>query len=206
MGCESDEAALLRLALQGDETALGDLLMHVHDRLARVVRFRLDPRLRGRVDASDIVQETLVEAVSRFPGYRASPAMPFFLWIRFLAVQKLCMFHRRHLGAQSRDAAREVSLYGRGGTEVTSTLLAARLAGKLTSPSLAAVRAETRLRLEGALQAMEPIDREIIAMRHFEWLNNQETAQLLGISESAASNRYVRAIKRLKATLESDAI
>ncbi|KAA5539586.1 sigma-70 family RNA polymerase sigma factor [Roseiconus nitratireducens] len=194
---------LLDQALQGDNQVLGDLLMRHHDRLVRVVSFRMDPRIRGRVDPADVVQETFLEAMTRFADYRRDPKMPFFLWLRFLTVQKLCLFHRRHLGVLARDVSRDVSVFSGPSPEVSSAVLAAHLIGKLTTPSQAAIRAETQSQLEDALNLMEPIDREVIALRHFEWLTNQETAQVLHLTESAASNRYVRAVKRLKVILDT---
>ena len=127
--------------------------------------------------------------------------MPFFVWRRFITMQKLCELHRKHLGAQARDAAREISLYNGACPEATSAVLAAQLLGRRTTPSQAAIRAETKLCLEQALNLMDPIDREVLALRHFEQLTNTETAQVLGIDPSASSNRYVRAIKRLKQVL-----
>lgn len=199
---DSQTALLLQRALDGEPGALGDLLMRDNERLTRVVKFRMDPRLRGRVDASDVVQEAFLEATTRFDEYKRDAKMPFFLWLRFLTMQQLCALHRRHLGVQARDVSRDISLFNGPSPEITSAVLAAQLIGKLTTPSQAAIRAETRLRLEEALNSMEPIDREVLAMRHFEWLSNQETARLLGIAESAASNRYVRAVKRLRFILD----
>ena len=200
----SDTSVLLDRASAGDPRALGELLLEHRDRLLRVVSFRMDRRLRGRIDPSDVVQDAYLEATTRFPDYVNDRKMPFFLWLRFLTVQKLCELHRRHLGAQARDAAREVSLYNGPLPQATSAVLAAQLLGKHTTPSQAAVRAEVKTQLEEALNAMDTIDREVLALRHFEHLTNTEAARVLGISESAASNRYVRAIKRLKKILEQD--
>ena len=124
--------------------------------------------------------------------------MPFFLWLRQLTGQKLIDLHRQHLGARMRDAGQEVSLYRGALPQASSQSLAAQLLGRLTSASQAAIRAETQLRVQEALNSMDPIDREVLALRHFEQLSNGETAQVLGLSESAASNRFVRALMRLK--------
>ena len=182
----------------GDPEALGDLLMRDFDRLTRVVKFRMDSRLRGRIDASDVVQEAYVEATARFEEYKRDAKMPFFLWLRFLTLQKLVELHRRNLNVKARDASRELSLYNGPLPEATSAVLAAQLIGKLTTPTQAAVRAETKVQLEDALNSMGAIDREVLALRHFEQLTNAEASRVLGINESAASNRYVRAAKRLK--------
>jgi RNA polymerase sigma-70 factor (ECF subfamily) len=129
--------------------------------------------------------------------------MPFFLWLRFLTSQKLLELHRHHLGAQARDAGREVSLHRGSLPGTSSAALAAQLLGHLTQPSQAAIRAEMKIRLQDALNSMDPLDREVLALRHFEHLSNAETAQTLGIGESAASKRYVRALRRLKEILTS---
>jgi RNA polymerase sigma-70 factor (ECF subfamily) len=168
-----------------------------------MVALRLDHRLQGRFDASDVIQEAYLEASRRLADYLKQPNMPFFLWLRFITGQKLLELHRYHLGAQARDAGREVSLYRGSLPETTSAALAAQLLGHLTRPSEAAIRAETKVRLQEALNRMEPLEREVLALRHFEHLSNAETAQVLGIQESAASKRYLRALKRLKDILTS---
>ena len=194
----SESSDLLRRAGQGDAQALGQLLETHRKRLCRMARLRLDPRLQGRIDPSDVIQETYLEAAERLAEYLRDPKMPFFLWLRFLTGQKLVVLRRHHLGTQSRDAARELSIYHGAMPEASSACLAAQLLGKRTAPLEAAIRAEMKLRLQEALNGMEPMDREVLALRHFEQFNNAETAQLLGISESGASSRYLRALKRLK--------
>ena len=202
MSDDVDTSQLLHRATSGDAVALGDLLTREGDRLTRAVRLRMDSRLRGRIDARDVVQEAFLEATVRFEKYVCDAKMPFFLWLRFLTMQKLVELHRRHLGVKARDVSREFSLYNGPTPDASSGALAAQLVGKLTTPSQAAVRAETRLQLEEALNSMDMIDREVLALRHFEQLSNAEAAQVLRISESAASNRYVRAAKRLRSLLE----
>jgi RNA polymerase sigma-70 factor (ECF subfamily) len=192
---------LLRSAAGGDTARWGELLARHRERLRRMVALRLDRRLQGRIDPSDVIQEAYLDATVRLPDYLKQPAMPFFLWLRFLAGQKLLELHRRHLGAQARDAGREVSLYRGALPETTSAALAAQLLGRLTQPSQAAIRAEMKVRLQEALNRMDPLDREVLALRHFEHLTNAEAARVLHIEESAASKRYVRALKRLKEVL-----
>jgi RNA polymerase sigma-70 factor, ECF subfamily len=196
------ESEWLERVRQGDREALGARLELYRPRLERVVAFRMDARLRGRIDSADVVQEAFLDATNRLDDYLADPPMPFFLWVRFLTVQKLSELYRRHLGTKSRDAGREISLNGGMASQTTSAVLAAQLIGRQSTPSQAAIRAETRLHLEEALNSMEPIDCEVLALRHFEQLDNRETARVLGISESAASNRYVRAIRRLKQIMD----
>jgi RNA polymerase sigma-70 factor (ECF subfamily) len=156
------------------------------------------------VDPSDVIQEAYVEAVRRMPEYEREPApMPLFLWLRFLTAQALQTEHRRHLGAQARDAAREISISGGRVPQASSAALAAQLLGHDTRASEAAIRAERKLRLESALNSMDSIDREVLALRHFEQLSNSECARVLELSESAATKRYIRALKRLKEILTS---
>ncbi len=193
----------LEKASQGDQRALTALLSHHRDRLRKTVSLRLDQRLQGRIDPSDVIQEAFLEATSRLEGYRKKSSMPFFLWLRFITLQKLLALHRRHLGTQKRDASREVSIYHTGTPQASSSALAAQLLGRQSSPSQAAQRAELRNRLQHALDRMEPIDREVLVLRHFEELTNSEAAQVLEISPTAANNRYVRALRRLKEILAS---
>jgi RNA polymerase sigma-70 factor (ECF subfamily) len=198
---DPEDTSLLRLAARGDQAAWGTLLERSRDRLKRMVALRLDRRLQGRVDASDIIQEAHLEATARLREYARNPAMPWFVWLRFLVGQQLLSVHRRHLGAQARDAGREISIHQGGLPEATSASLAARLLGRNTRASEALARAERKLRLEEALNRMDPLDREVLALRHFEQLSNAETAAVLGIHESAASKRYLRALKRIKDVL-----
>ena len=127
--------------------------------------------------------------------------MPFFLWLRYITGQRLIMLHRKHLGAQMRDAGQEVSLYQGSLPQATSISLAQQLLGRFTSVSHAAVRAELQVKVQEALNSMDPIDREVLALRHFEMLSNAETAEVLGLTKTAASNRYIRALGRLKEIL-----
>jgi RNA polymerase sigma-70 factor (ECF subfamily) len=197
----SDTSELLRRAGQGDQQALGDLFFRHRERLRRMVQLRLDRRLQGRIDPSDVLQEAYVEVSRALADYLRDPYLPFFLWLRLLTGRKLQALHRRHLGTKIRDAGREVSLHRGALPQASSVSLAAQLLGRFTTPSQAAVRAELQMRMQEALNGMEPLDREVLALRHFEQLSNAETAQVLNLSEAAASNRYVRALTRLKKIL-----
>lgn len=189
---------LLARAAAGDAAALGSLLNRDRDRLRRMVALRLDRRLAGRVDPSDVIQEAQLEAAERLGEYVANPCMPFFLWLRLITGQRLAGVHRHHLGAKMRAAGREVALYRGPLPEATSAALAARLLGHATRPSEAAVRAEVKVRLQEALNSMDPLDREVLSLRHFEHLSTAETARELSISEEAARKRHLRALRRLK--------
>jgi RNA polymerase sigma-70 factor (ECF subfamily) len=192
---------LLRRVADGDRESWGALLTRHQARLRRLVAFRMDPRLQGRIDAADVVQEVYLAAWKHLDDYLRQPPMPFFLWLRGIAGNKLLELHRHHLGTPMRDARREVSLYRGPLPEATSAALAAQLLGRYTRPSEAAMRAEAKLRLQEALNSMEPIDREVLALRHFEHLTTAEAAQVLGIKEAAAGKRYLRALERLREVL-----
>lgn len=193
-----DTLALLERARAGDAHALNEIFAGHRDRLRRMVELRLDPRLQARVDASDVIQDAYLEVATRLPDYLRDPQLPLFLWLRLVVGERLVTLHRHHLGTQMRDAGREVSLYREALPAASSAALAAQLLGKHTSPTQAAMRAERALRIQEALNTLEPLDREVLALRHFEQLSRAETAQVLGIAEAAAAKRYIRALKRLK--------
>lgn len=195
---ESTEVAgMLQRAAAGDRAAASWLYANYRHRLKALVNLRLDRRLASRVDASDVVQEALLEADRRLGDYFAAPPMEFYLWLRFLAVQKLIDLHRHHLQTQKRSARRELSLQNHA-PEASSACLAMQLLGKLTTPTEAARRAELQQLMQAALEGLDPLDREVLALRHFERLSNEETAQVLGLSRSGASKRYIVALARLR--------
>jgi RNA polymerase sigma-70 factor (ECF subfamily) len=198
---DTADEPLLRGAAAGDEEALAELFGRYRKRLRQMVRLRLDRRLQGRIDPSDVLQEVYLDVAQQIHHYLDKPEMPFLLWLRLVAGQRLMRVHRQHLGAAMRDVGREVSLYRGALPQVSSVSLAAQLLGRLTTPSQALVRAEVQLQLQEALNALDPLDREIIALRHFEELSNVEAAAVLDLEVSATSKRYVRALKRLQATL-----
>ena len=177
----SETTRLIEQAVRGDQRALGELLGRHRERLRRMVALRLDRRLQGRVDPSDVLQKACLDAARRLAEYQKGPTMSFFLWLRLLAGQRLVDEHRKHLGAAARDAGREISLYRGALPETTSAALAAHLLGRLTAPSQAAIRAERKIRLQEALNRLDPIDREVLALRHFEELTNGEAAAVLGL-------------------------
>jgi RNA polymerase sigma-70 factor (ECF subfamily) len=197
----AETADLLRRARAGDAAALDALFARHRERLRRMVEMRLDRRLQARVDASDVIQDACVDALTRLEEYLREPRLPLFLWLRLVVGERLMKVHRHHLGAQMRDAGREVSLYRGALPQASSAALAAQLLGKHTSPTQAAVRAERLLRLQEALNALDPLDREILSLRHFEELTAAEAALVLDIKEDAAAKRYVRALKRLRQIL-----
>jgi RNA polymerase sigma-70 factor (ECF subfamily) len=203
MGDQGEVDDLLRRAGGGDQEALAAIFALYRDRLEQTVRLRMDRRLQGRIDPADVLQEAFLEALRRVQTFAARPTTTVYLWLRFLTVQKLVDLHRRHLGSKLRDAGQEISLYRGALPQASSVSLAEHLLGRLTSPSMAVLRAETQVRVQEALNAMDPVDREVLALRHFELLTNGEVAQVLGLSKAAASNRYIRALKRMKDVLSA---
>jgi RNA polymerase sigma-70 factor, ECF subfamily len=201
-------AGLVARAAAGDRAAVVELLERYRPRLRRMVAMRLDPRLRRRVDASDVIQEGYLDAMRRLEEFIRDPAVPFYIWLRFLVGQRVQEQHRRHFDTPGRDVGREVSIY-QGAMPCASTgALAARLMGKSTDPLQAAMRAERKVRLQEALNRMDPLDREILVLRHYEQMTNGDAAAALGLSFKAASKRYTRALDRLEkilTTLQGDA-
>jgi RNA polymerase sigma-70 factor (ECF subfamily) len=194
----SETNRLLQSVADGDQESWGTLLIRHEERLRRMVAYRMDPRLQGRIDPLDVIQDAYLEATEHRAEYVRQPEKPFFLWLRGIVGNKLLELHRHHLGTQMRDACREVSLYRGNMPEASSAALAAQLLGHATRPSEAAIRAEVKIQLQEALNSMDPLDREVLILRHFEQLSPAEAAQALGIKEKAAGMRYLRALKRLK--------
>lgn len=198
---DAEVAALVARLKAGDHAALAELFDKHRDRLRRMVQVRLDHRLAGRVSASDVLQEAYIDALKRVEHYFQKDDQSFFGWLRLVVGQRLADLHREHL-AQKRNAGQDVPIHA-GGPGADSACLAACLLGDLTSPSHAATKNEAFAKLEEALAQMDPVDREVLALRHFEELSNTDTAALLGIQPAAASKRYVRALARLKEIMEA---
>jgi RNA polymerase sigma-70 factor, ECF subfamily len=196
------EAATLLGAGAGRERALGEILDRHRRRLLKMVHLRMDPRLRARLGASDVLQDAYVDASRRLPEYLRDPRMPFFLWLRFLTAQRLAALHRRHILASRRDASRDVR--AAGATDAWAASIADVVADEGTTPSEGAVREELRERVMAALDGMDDGDRRVLVLRHFEELTNAEAARELEIEPAAASKRYVRALRRLGEALGGD--
>jgi RNA polymerase sigma-70 factor (ECF subfamily) len=188
---------LLRLMREGDQDALAEVFSSYRQRLRRIIRFRLDYRLANRVSDSDVLQESFIAAAKRLDHFTNQQDMPAFLWLRLITQQQLVDLHRQHLQAEMRDVRKEVSLSTNAPSPHTSLAIAVQLEGKMTAVSEVLARAERIEKLEAALNQMDTIDREVIALRHFEELSNIETAEVLSIATSAASKRYLRAMRRL---------
>jgi len=194
---ETDD--LLKRAAEGNQESWGALLARHSQRLRRLVAFRMDQRLQGRIDPSDVLQEAYLEAWAHLADYFRQPELPFYLWLRGIAGNRTPGLHFPgfFLGR------REVSINRGTMPEASSAALAAHLLGHGTRPSEAAVRAEIKVRLQEALNHMDPLDREVLALRHFEQLSPRETAQVLDVKEKAAGMRYVRALRRLRTILSN---
>jgi RNA polymerase sigma-70 factor (ECF subfamily) len=197
----SETDALLTRLRAGDQQALGELYSRQREPLRRMVALRLDRRLQGRVSPSDVLQEAYIDALQRVEHYLAKPDMPFPGWLRLIVGQRLVQVHRYHLGARVRSAGQEISLAHGAWPAASSVCLATHLAESLPSPSEAAAHNEAVARLERAFEQMDPLDREVLTLRHFEELSNNDVAEILGLQKSAASKRYLRALARLKNAL-----
>lgn len=204
MASDPSELQDLLKKAQGGEANAADRLLEEHRApLRRMIDLRLDRALAGRVDASDVVQDVLLEASRRLADYLRNPAMPFYLWLRHIARDHVIDAHRRHRVAQRRSLDREQRI-APALVDQSSLDLAGQFVDQELTPASAAIRAELAHRLHEAVAALEESDREVILMRHFEQMSNQGTAAELGLSEAAASMRYLRAIRRLRALLTND--
>lgn len=202
---EPDETReLLERAGRGDAAAEERLWARHRGPLRRMIGLRLDPALARRLDASDVVQEALIEARRRLAEYVRAPTLPFHLWLRQIARDRLIDAHRRHRAAARRSLDREQALGPFAGR--SSLDLAAQLRDRDLTPAAAAVRVELQRRFHQALATLDEADREIILLRHFERLSPGEAARALGLSEPAAGMRHLRALRRLRAVLGDDSV
>ena len=196
-------AHLTQRLFAGDQQALVEFFAIHRERLQVAVALRMDARIRGRIDPADVMQEAFLEASNRLHELAKHTSLEPYVWLRTLTLQRLLILHRRHLDAQVRDARRDVSIENVLALDVSSVALAAQLISSGTSPSGILARAEESERLHKALDQLDPQDREMLALRHFEQLSNVDAAGVLGITTPAASQRYYRALKRLKGILEA---
>ena len=186
-----------QLRSQGQDAMLA-LLGQYRARLLRMIALRLDSRVMVKVDSEDILQEVFIEAVRRVPAYLQQPTVPVFVWLRQLTTQALIDTHRRFLGARMRNVSQETSLHWAELADTSSPSFAGQLADSLTTPSQCAMRGETLAAVKALVEKLDPIDREVLVLRHLEELSNAEVAQVLGIDRFAASKRYLRALERLR--------
>jgi len=197
-------ASLLARARLGQSSAIEQLLKTHREPLRRMIRMRLDPAISAREDASDIVQDVLLEAHKRLEKYLLGPTMPFHLWLRHIAKDHIIDAHRRHRLAQRRSLDREQSLVPSNLSDNSSSELIGQLVDGGITPASEAIRNEFAVHLKSALTKLADEDREIIIMRSMEQLSNHEVAKLLHVSEAASSMRYLRAVRKLKQVLTPD--
>ena len=198
MAHADDTDGLLDRVRAGNAGAVDELLARHREPVRRMIDLRLDPAIVQRVDASDIVQEVMLEASRRLADYLKDPKMPFPIWLRHLAKDHLIDAHRRHHQAQKRGVNREQPMHRPAWADQSSMELAAQFVDPERTPASEAMQRELQGRLQAAMTQLEPIDHEVILMRHFEHLTNQEVAASLELTEPAASMRYLRAVRRLR--------
>jgi len=191
---QNDDETDIQLAARGDPLSWQRLTERYREKLRTMVSYRLDRRIQARIDPSDVVQEAFLDAANRLPAYAAAQEVPFFIWMRTLVQQRMGMAHRDHLGRAKRSAAREVEQPAFDSSKV----IAQSLLDKTFSPSENVHRRELGDKLKTQLELLEPLDREVLILRHFEHLTNSEVAQALNITPTAASQRYGRALRRMK--------
>lgn len=203
MDSQSDSSILRTSAVEDREDVLSQFFVEYRARLKRMVEYRMDARLTGRVDASDVLQEAYIDAVRRVGHFvQSDESVSLYLWLRQITEQSMIDIHRRHFRAKKRDVRRDISI-DRDTSERSSDLpRSVQLPSNHTSPSLKAIRLEQEAAIEVALSMMAPRDREVIELRHFDELSNTQVAEVLGLSTTAACNRYVRALKRLQDLLD----
>ncbi len=193
---------LIAQAKGGDADAINQLMDRHRNSLRQLIRMRLDKKIQNRVDVSDVIQDVLIEANRRLDNYMNDPVMPFHLWLRQIAKDRIIDAHRRHRVSARRSVDREQSMAAPRGYDQSSIELAGLLGDTNLTPAAAVMQAEMARRVEDAISELDEKDCEIIIMRHYEHLTNQEIGKLLDLTEPAASMRYLRAIRRLKAVLQ----
>jgi RNA polymerase sigma-70 factor (ECF subfamily) len=183
----------------GNSAALGELFQWYRPRMLRLLELRMSAIVRRRFGPEDVLQDAFFDVSRRIDDYLNQAEVPFFVWLRFLLLQRLQMLERSHRGVAMRDVRREQPMPGIGPASAES--LAFEIAGRGTTPTQAVARQELQDRLQTALAGMEPLDREVLLLRHFEELSNTEVAAVLSLTRDAASKRYVRALHRLRDVL-----
>lgn len=194
---------LVDRARLGEATARQDLLERYRDYLRRMVAVRLDRRVAARVDVSDVVQETLVEASRRLDDYLRERPIPFYGWLRQLAGERVIDAHRRHLGSRKRSVTHEQR--DAFVSDASTDALVQKLFTDDTSPSNHLMRAERHERLRSALAELSRKDREVLVMRHLERLSTAEIAAMLELSETAVKSRLFRALIRMRELMRDPA-
>ena len=195
---------LLAQAKDGDEGAINQLMDRHRNSLRQLVRMRLDQQIQRRVDVSDVIQDVLIEANRRLQRYLENPIMPFHLWLRQIARDRIIDAPRRHRVSARRSIDREQQLSVPQGYDQSSLNLATVIGDDKLTPAAALLQKEIARKIENAITKLDEKDSEIVIMRHYEFLTNQEIAQALDLSEPAASMRYLRAVRRLKDIIQDE--
>lgn len=186
---------LLTQVEEGSESAVQRLVGAHRGRLRRMVSTRIDARLRARVDPSDVVQDAMMEAARRLPEYSRSRSMPFYLWLRQLAWDRLIDLHHRHVTAQKRSVLRETGNFEL--TDASVDLLVDRAVAKIASPSREAIRNEMKVRVREHLDGLDQVTREVLLMHYVEQMKLREIASVLELTEAAVKSRHIRGLQRL---------
>lgn len=204
MSLENNETdQLVSRARAGDVASIAVLMQKHRRRLKQMICARMDPRIRPRVDPSDVIQDTLTSASQQLPKYLETTAIPFYAWLRRIAWQKLVHAHERHLDAEKRSIKREQVEYQQVSDK--STLLFAKLIpGNLSTPSGAVSRKENQIRVRRALASMAEIDREVLLQRYVEQLSLKEISSVLEMTEAAVTMRHMRALQKMQKLLSAD--
>ena len=192
---------LLDRVRDGDADAVNRLLERHRAAIRRMIDARMDRVIERRVDASDIVQDVMIEANRRLTDYLANPTMPFRLWLRHMARDRLIDAHRRHRVAATRSLDREVPMVARDGEDSSADGLVG-IADRELTPAAAATWPELERRFAAAVDLLDDVDRQIVLLRHFEHLSTADAAEILGLSKPAAGMRYLRAMRRLRSLLD----
>lgn len=200
---DAETQELVRRASRGDHGALADLLGRHRKRLGRMVRTRMDPRVRSRVDPSDVIQEAFMTVSQQLAQYLESQPIPFYPWLRRIVWQKLARAHEQHLDTAKRAIGREQRCQW-GISDHSAMRIGKVIAGSLTSPSGAAIRKETRERVRAALDELSEFDREVLLQRYVERLSAREIADVLDTTEAAIHKRHARALQKLHRLLQED--
>ena len=198
---EDQTQQILADVRQGDADAVNRLMDRHRDSLRRMIQMRLDNKIQRRVDVSDVVQDVLVEANRRLQVYLDNPVMSFHLWLRQIAKDRIIDAHRRHRGSAKRSVDREKPLAVQAADDHSTMQLLDQLRDPELTPAAAATQQEMARAVEQSIAALGDQDAEIIIMRHYEHLSNQEIAQALELTEPAASMRYLRAVRKLREVL-----
>ena len=194
----SDADELVKRLKDQDHTALAELFEINRDRLSRMVSIRMDRRLKGRIDATDVLQEAYMILSQKIGNFADYPDMSPYVWMRLTVNDRLIALHRKHIQAGKRDARKEISMSQKANPDESSAEIVDTLADTVSSVGGKVARAEVTKMIKATLECMEDKDREIILMRIFEGMSNAEAAQALNLTANGASSRFSRAMDRLQ--------